>query len=54
MDATQYDCQPFGMYQGRNRYSAIENFPPFGNIYLAEEKHSEVKTVEWLVGWWNP
>jgi carbon monoxide dehydrogenase subunit G len=50
---SQYDCQPYGTYKGRNRYSAVENFPPFGNIYLAEEKHPEVKTVEWWVGWWD-
>lgn len=46
----EYDPQPMGQLNGRNRYSAFEPFPPFGTIYLTEEKHPEAKTVDWWVG----
>lgn len=47
---SEYDFQPMGTFNGRNRYSAPEPLPPFGMVYITEEKHPEAKTVDWWVG----
>ncbi len=44
------NIQPMGQLNGRNRVSATESMPPGGTIYLLEEKHPEVSTMEWWVG----
>ncbi|MGC4114330.1 MAG: hypothetical protein QM765_06880 [Myxococcales bacterium] len=47
---SEYDFVPMGTYNGRNRYAAPEPLPPFGMVYITEEKHPETKTVDWWVG----
>lgn len=44
------DVQPMSDHNGMARYTATENLPPFGPIYFLEEKHPDLKTIDWWVG----
>jgi hypothetical protein len=44
------DLTAMGTLNGLNRYAAIEHMPPGAPIYMLEQKHPQLHTVDWWVG----